>query len=288
MAKKEKTSQKTKAGNQGDVPKHISLILLAEKLLQICNSPFIYLETHTGYPSYLLPKGGSWKDGVGRLDKVVGPITSIAPSSPFAPLAQYLSESGFRVSKKTEYYGSAMLVENAANTHLKDIHMILHDTDGETYKYLKNFWPSHQVEPKDGYEGANVYCQQIHPIPNLVLIDPFKLKEEQDDDIRPLVTLLADKGISFLCWTPRLCQTGTHSPLSKKYPEDPKYVAFQEWAKGRGLKPILLSWKKPNPHMWGCCLITNVVFEPMVRAAMGKLCVVMNSSIKGTKWVLWP
>jgi len=299
MAKREKTSQKTKAGNQGDVPKHVSLMLLAGKLLQIHNhlsEPFIYLETHAGYPSYPLSKGGSWEEGVERLDKALGHAVkglvgghpmSKPLLSPYAPFDEYLETSGFRVTEKSTYYGSSTLVENAAHAHLKNIHMILHDTNKGTCMSLKTFFPSHQIELGDGYEGANVYCRQIQPTPNLVLIDPFALGENQEDDIRPLVTLLADKGIPFLCWTPRLGPIGKHSKVSKKYPEEPKYVAFQEWAKGRGLKPILLSWKKPNPHMWGCCLLTNEVFEPMIRSNMQNLCVVM-SHVKGTQWVLWP
>lgn len=255
-----KTDQKNKAGNQGDVLKHPALIAVAEEVLKETPNglPFAYAETHTGYAEYKLPKHGSWEEGVGKLHQ------ALHLSGDNTVLTRYLSLSahGFNANLYGEdttkkYCGSSLLVDRLMWSKSNNIlfTMVLHENEEAPYADLvSNFGglPTHAIVKSDGYKGVTVLCSRPRP-PSLVLVDPFRVEDEQSD-IRSLLSLMLERDISFLCWTPRVGCMGKSIGL---YPEFPKYVAFQEWAKGKGMHPVLCQWAKPQPYMWGCCLLTN-------------------------------
>jgi 23S rRNA A2030 N6-methylase RlmJ len=58
-----------KAGNQGDVIKHIALLAAVDTILQSHDKkkPFLYCDTFAGYACSQLIKNNGWKDGIGKL-----------------------------------------------------------------------------------------------------------------------------------------------------------------------------------------------------------------------------
>lgn len=54
-----------KAGNPGDVIKHVALIAAANVLMQECEGVFYYADTYAGYAYNPLKSEGEWRNGVG-------------------------------------------------------------------------------------------------------------------------------------------------------------------------------------------------------------------------------
>jgi len=96
-----------KIGNEGDVIKHPVLAKVVESLAEsVEKKPFVYAESHTGRPFYVLQKGGEWERGVGKLSvntllKGARPGWAISREGPqaLANLRPYIQESflGLRV-----------------------------------------------------------------------------------------------------------------------------------------------------------------------------------------------
>ncbi len=65
-----------KAGNRGDVWKHVILLSVLGKMLsgRPDSSVIRYFETHCGKNSYILSANGEWQDGIGRFSSVDGDL----------------------------------------------------------------------------------------------------------------------------------------------------------------------------------------------------------------------
>ena len=61
-----------KAGNQGDVVKHVALIAALDTILQECDqTTFRYADTFAGYAYSPIIQGNEWDRGIGRVVDVV-------------------------------------------------------------------------------------------------------------------------------------------------------------------------------------------------------------------------
>src|SRR3990167_5982506 len=56
-----------KAGNQGDVVKHLALLAAADALMAECSGQFHYADTFSGYAFNPLKSNGEWSKGIGVL-----------------------------------------------------------------------------------------------------------------------------------------------------------------------------------------------------------------------------
>lgn len=231
-----------KVGNQGDVVKHAVLARLLSKIIsESQGARFVYAESHTGRPDYVLPAGGEWEQGIKILTEKLSKI------NPFPePLRDYFEivlKGGVDVGNR--YLGSSGLAFSFALQNQKSFRFILHETDGPAWGDLVRYfhpWPDVAVIQDDGYSGILGLAQA-----DFVLIDPPNL--DNPKDIIKLMTHIVSKKIPFMCWTPRIGIRKAPSAEAKKY------LNFREKVdRDLLIKPILIQWRKWGSRTCGCTL----------------------------------
>lgn len=128
-----------KAGNEGDVVKHVALIAALDSLLdQHRGGAFRYADVYAGHAHHCLRKGGEWISGIGKLrgrwELKENPHTALY-------FEWYLSrpqfEGGF-------YPGSSLIAADVCNWKKKAYRLSLWDTNETVVKDLKT-WFSKKV-----------------------------------------------------------------------------------------------------------------------------------------------
>ena len=219
-----------KIGNQGDLVKHYALYLCLKKLLKShpANTPFIYAESHSGRPEYVLPKGGGWKQGIGS----------------FSTNSQIISERKIRASRGTpalpdlgefdeifigrelntgmKYLGSTGIAFRLLRQHGQPFTMKLWEQSLPAVEDLTRYYnpwihahagnnppPAQLVEINhaDGFAGL----QNAGKL-NFVLIDPPSIKDAEK--VFRLISHLQKQKIPYLCWMPRISHLDAESPDS--------------------------------------------------------------------------
>lgn len=230
-----------KIGNQGDVVKHAVLAhLVARMLKDTKGKDFVYAESHTGHPEYILPNGGQWTDGI----KILGEkLNKNCPQS----LSAYF-DSGIKggVNIASRYLGSSGLVFSLLLKYQQSHRFVLYENDALAWGDLVRYfgpWPSVSVIKDDGYAGV-LGLQRAH----LVLIDPPDLKFP--DRIITLMKHLKQNKIPFICWTPRIGNS------KKPTAEASAYTEFRNSVKKKfRIESILVQWHKNwRTQTCGCVL----------------------------------
>jgi hypothetical protein len=183
-----------KVGNEGDVIKHAVLCLLVSDLLSrwTPRKRFHYVETHAARAEYTLNKARSpgWDRGVGRLLRASG-------DRPEA-LRPYWSALG-GISEVERYPGSSELAARLILGAAIPFRLTLHDLDEAVCRDLSaHFYglPNVYIRQEEGLSGV----ASQHDT-SLVLIDPPDLS--CGARIVSVAELLAERGLSFMIWTPR-------------------------------------------------------------------------------------
>ncbi|QDT91733.1 23S rRNA (adenine(2030)-N(6))-methyltransferase RlmJ [Gimesia algae] len=154
-----------KAGNEGDVIKHVFLLNRIDDLIRESKDvaePFWYIDSHSARPYHRLHPQGKWTHGIGKLHKTADTAPEL--------LAEYLSfcfyeEDLPRLSKTAFtgmgarlYLGSSALVSRRFSklASKQDFQMTLFDIDANVCDSLFEYYKSKFIHPlvlrPDGYQ----------------------------------------------------------------------------------------------------------------------------------------
>jgi 23S rRNA (adenine2030-N6)-methyltransferase len=173
------------AGNHADVIKHITVSLILQSLLKK-ETPFCYLDTHSGSGLYDLHapaslKHGEFQHGIARLWNMRNAPTELTP---------YLQAiNALNKQNQLRFYpGSPMLAQHLMRKQDRLVLCELHPTEVKKltahFTRAKNVYIHHQ----NGYAGLKAFL----PPPEkrgLVLIDPaFELPDEMERFTHALIT----------------------------------------------------------------------------------------------------
>ena len=100
----------TKCGNPGDIAKHPLLPRLVQHLSEEnASSLFLYADTHTARPTYVLERNGEWEHGIGEFYNRLQSLSNV--STDFPNLKPYLDLCLNEPPRPgSEYPGSSGLV----------------------------------------------------------------------------------------------------------------------------------------------------------------------------------
>ncbi|MHB1768506.1 MAG: hypothetical protein ACYCUV_11740 [Phycisphaerae bacterium] len=215
-----------KIGNQGDLVKHYALYLCLKKLLDNhpANTPFIYAESQSGRPEYVLPKGGGWEKGIGAFStnfqiiserKIrashgtpalpdLGDFDEIFIGRELKTDMKYLGSTGlaFRLLRG----GAAPLRQPGHPFTMKLWEQSLPAVEDLT-RYYHPWMQPHpgnnppptqlvEINPADGFSGV----QDVGKL-NFVLIDPPSIDDA--GKVLTVIDYLQKSDTPYLCWMPR-------------------------------------------------------------------------------------
>ena len=176
---------RTKAGNQGDVVKHVALLAAVRHALDETRSAMRYADAYAGPAGSLLLPGGEWSAGIGKLNRSAE-STSVDVGR---WMRWYLARPQLVGSR---YPGSALIVSDAAAEARKPLAMSLWDIAADVVADLRQVFPNHTVHhsPIDATLEAIVGA-------DLLFIDPPALADQW-----ALVVDLMSRGRHMLAWLP--------------------------------------------------------------------------------------
>lgn len=277
-----------KIGNQGDLVKHYALYLCLKKLLDShpANTPFIYAESHSGRPEYVLPKGGGWKKGIGAFStnsqiiserKIrashgtpalpdLGEFDEIFIGRELKTGMKYLGSTGiaFRLlrggAKPLRQHGQpfTMKLWEQSLPAVEDLTRYYHPW---MQPHLGNNPPPTQlleINPADGFAGV----QDAGKL-NFVLIDPPSIKDAEK--AFRLISHL--QKIPYLCWMPR---------ISNRNAESPDSVDFGNKAASNGHVCHGVQWDLWTKPFAGCWLAGSTDFAQEIKAACDEISSLMH------------
>jgi hypothetical protein len=129
---------RTKAGNQGDVVKHVALLAAVRHAFDVMHSTFRYADAYAGPAGSLLLPGGEWSSGIGKLNR----SAEVRSADVGRWIRWYLARPQLVGSR---YPGSVLIVSDAAAEVRKPLAMSLWDSSAEAVADLKQIFPNHTV-----------------------------------------------------------------------------------------------------------------------------------------------
>lgn len=174
-----------KAGNQGDVVKHVALIAACRIVFNGSGRSFRYVDGFAGPAGSLLLPGGEWTRGVGKVDRSAEPVSPDVGKwfQWYLPRPQVVG---------SRYPGSALIAADIARDLEKRLTMTLFDISCDAVCDLRSVLPKAQVV-HDSVSQENVAVGSA----DLLFIDPPRL-----GDLWPLVLALIGCGRNMLAWLP--------------------------------------------------------------------------------------
>jgi 23S rRNA (adenine2030-N6)-methyltransferase len=182
------------AGNAGDVWKHFILAEVAEYLLTKENK-LVYVESHVGYPEYVLERPGEWQDGVERCWNRLNALREFS----YFDILDKMNPSGLR-----NYPGSGLIVLMAAAKSGSRLEADVWDVNPEVeaswrdVPLLKSKFSFHLG---DGFSGLGSLLGRSRSA--LLLIDPTYLEIGDDERAMDLLERSASSGWTVLWWRMR-------------------------------------------------------------------------------------
>ncbi len=176
---------RTKAGNQGDVVKHVALLAAVRHALDVTRSTLRYADAYAGPSGSLLLPGGEWSSGIGKLDRSVQARSVDVGRW----IRWYLARPQLVGSR---YPGSSLIVSDAAAEIRKPLAMSLWDISSEVVADLRQVFPNHTVM----HASVEASAEAIRSA-DLLFIDPPALADQ-----RELVLSLMGRGRHMLAWLP--------------------------------------------------------------------------------------
>jgi hypothetical protein len=176
---------RTKAGNQGDVVKHVALLAAVRHAFDLTRSTFRYADAYAGPAGSLLLPGGEWSNGIGKLNRTAE-VRSVDVGR---WIRWYLSRPQLVGSR---YPGSALVVSDAAAEIQKPLVMSLWDISYDVVANLQQIFPGHSVI----HGSVDSAAADIRSA-DLLFVDPPALAEQWQ-----LVLTLLGYGRHMLAWLP--------------------------------------------------------------------------------------
>lgn len=215
-----------KAGNQGDLVKHVALIATAQGLSQP-GKPFHYADLFAGYADNLLQFEGSWQQGIGVLHH-----SKPDPTNP--ALRHYLQQFQDNVALAGTFYpGSARFVQQLLATQNSPTQLSLYDIASKPLASLRQSFPEANIHNR----AANVKDRAVKGA-DLLFIDPPGIRWTEKPEYPKAEWLLSFADIDLqqplLYWLPLF------SPQSSEAAEQSQKVlnALQQ----RGFQISLCRW----------------------------------------------
>lgn len=155
-----------KAGNRGDLIKHLALSSAISKIVP-GKSSFSYMEVHCGQADHTLKEDGEWHSGIGRFIK----LSATNPHT-HRDIDYFRHLLGIEtVDSQKVYHGSSRIVYRLLHDlRVANISMHLCDTDADVCASLTTAFGTDRgihIYCEDGYSKA----KQLHDL-DLVFIDP--------------------------------------------------------------------------------------------------------------------
>jgi len=176
---------RTKAGNQGDVVKHVALLAAVRHAIDGARSPFRYADAFAGPAGSLLLPGGEWTSGIGKVARFAE-----ARSVDVAVWLQWYLARPQLVG--TRYPGSSLIVSDAAARAKKRVVMTLWDISCDAVADLKQVFPD-QAVIHSSVEASHDAIRSA----DLLFVDPPALADQW-----ALVLGLMEYGRHMLAWLP--------------------------------------------------------------------------------------
>lgn len=251
-----------KAGNQGDVVKHVALLAAIDRTLDGHERPdFRYADTFAGYARSPLILGGEWKDGIkvladpARLDKLSGnPHTALWRDWYLGRRPQLLG--GF-------YPGSSLVASDACCRRGKQAALSLWDISPQVVADLMEAYSGlgHSINARPARHTAKAVRHA-----DFILIDPPGLRSQSHPEYPPWSSIKAfltarPKHQSILLWLPVKAVTvrmvnGQKAKLSPPGEDSASWAARDE-AVGIGYGALRVRWATGGRTI-GCHLIYSL------------------------------
>ena len=237
-----------KAGNQGDVVKHVALVAALDTILKAWpkdKEVFKYADVFAGYALNRLVKGNEWKQGIGKL---VGreELTKNDHAKLWSKLCLPSNKSELA---SWSYPGSSMIAYKLCKERLKVAQLSLWDTSESVLADL--------LVAFDG-QCHNLYQRPAKPDEDavlnadLILIDPPGLGEDKGfPSWRSICEFLRPReGQSIIVWLPVNANATKKPPTEGKQSQEIRKEALEEL----GFHATKVRWAVGG-HTIGCQLI---------------------------------
>ncbi len=248
---------RNKAGNRGDLWKHVALSEVVAYLCQTSDDPVLsYADTHCGRPRYDLSQDPSQaRTGIGLFWDAADEL----PDCAFKQAALNPDRASTR-----EYLGSVLLSQEVARLHGKQLAPQAWDQDAQV---VQEFAPTALagVSQGDGFEGGRASLL-ADPPPRLIFVDP-PYKDAQDwVRIRALLAEVPSETVA-LVWYPLY------------WPTKPAHLAWQDAAN----EVFQIQWSdfglKPSQDLKGCGVLlkNGGAFAPQLRTVLAAVARAVNA-----------
>jgi 23S rRNA A2030 N6-methylase RlmJ len=233
-----------KAGNLGDVFKHVALIAALDKtVVSTRHGPFRYADVFAGYAMNPVEPGkGQWEKGIKR---IAGEALLKGNPHVASWARGWLNADG---RAGATYPGSSWFAKEAYARRRKRIEMWLWDTEPEPIADLRKQFPEQRVHIFQRAAGRN---EPGIRHADFVFVDPPNKKRWEE--IHELVQHLDwPEEQSVLIWLPIGANTRLKPPI-----EDGKSIRIREQSGELGMCATRVLWAKGGP-MIGCQLLYRV------------------------------
>ena len=252
-----------KAGNAGDVVKHVALIAALDSAIdQHRGDVFNYADTFAGQAQHCLLSGGKWKGGIGKLHQRgelrENPHTAIY-------YQWYLSRPNLEGGL---YPGSSRIAADVCTWRKKAYRLLLWDKCEEVVANLKREFSGKEHEI---YHCAASTADPALQLADFILIDPPDGNPKQWKSVLPFLVECKQKQM-ILLWWPIFPHT-TAPPSENRQSQ----VTTDEALK-RGFSVSKVRWAKGGRTI-GCLLIYRLSSRgiTLLRAAIDEV-------VKGMGW----
>lgn len=245
---------RNKVGNQGDLIKHFALHLVASTVRSGSDTPFIYVETHAGRPSYQLDPANlsnGWKQGVGDFLNRYYEMKEAGRNQDLlndvGNFAAYVERG--KSDEQINYLGSSALVRNVLRQRPMPVQSVLYDLDPDVCHALNSDDDSITVHCSSGYESV----EGLSDI-DLLFIDPPDLYPGDEGHAgrhKKLLYYCADKGIQFVSWNPLYSNKRLSGPSLE-------CRVVKECARQKRYSIITVRWSDWSEKMCGCQMLFNL------------------------------
>lgn len=251
-----------KAGNQGDVIKHVALVAALDTLYSGGSSPFVYADTFAGNAVNLLTKTGEWRYGIGRLE--FQPDVAL---NPLVALWQRFWATELPLVGST-YPGSSSFAFRLAQYHGRPLEMHLWDIAAGPVAQLMT-----------AYRDLPVVIHACPATPDgipkcdFLLVDPPGVGPKRNYPLLQELLDLDRNAESYLLWLPMVADLRTKNPA-----ETTDSVSWREAAKEAGYHTSSVRWTRGGP-VCGCQL-----FYRLPPGAVESLRAAIDSVVSSTSW----
>jgi 23S rRNA (adenine2030-N6)-methyltransferase len=179
------------AGNAGDVWKHF-ILTEAARCLMARRKQLNYVESHVGYPDYLLGQDGEWEGGIGRCWKRLDALLDFS----YFKIIVGMNSTGLK-----KYPGSASIVMEVAKIAGSTLQSDIWDIDlgvADAWYDMPNINPNLRFHLGDGFAGARSLMDRNRC--TLLLIDPPYLDKRDAFEAVDLFERAERSGWTVLWW----------------------------------------------------------------------------------------